>query len=170
MTKFFQTTFFFISVLFLASCSSDDSEGGSSSKNFTLNGETYRVEQAVIQVFNDSESNTSDASISLTGSKGGKVASISFSVFYNTSNGIEGVYTSDEDSWDQIEDTYSSWLSMYSITQNMDMTTSNQPVGPVTIISHGNNQYTLEFDVTYADNVTASASVKTTFAIQSMGF
>ncbi len=166
MKKLLKTTFLFVSVLFLMSCSSDDNN--SSSASFTLDGETYKVEQAAIQVFNNLSEGTSNGSISLTGSKGGKIGSVSFSVDYNTTDGIAGTYTSDEGDWDEIEGTYSSWLSSYTIVDGQSMTSSNEPTGPIKIISHGDNQYTLEFNVTYTDNVTASGNVKTTFTVQAM--
>ena len=166
MKKILKTSFLLVSVLFLMSCSSDDNSG--SSVSFTLDGEAYKVDQAAIQVFNNLSEGTSNGSISLTGSKGGKIGSVSFSVDYNTADGIAGTYTSDEGDWDEVEGTYSSWLSAYTIFEGQNMTSSNEPVGPIKIISHGNNQYTLEFDVTYTDNVTASGNVKTTFTVQSM--
>jgi len=168
MKNFFRTTVFIISIVFLASCSSDDNGGGGAS--FTLGGEAYQVNQATLQIFNNMSEGTSDASISLIGSKGAKTGSVSFNVMYNTAEGIGGTYVSDEDSWEEIEGTYSSWLSSYTVVSGggQDMISSNQPIGPVEIVSHGNNQYTLEFDVTYNDDVTASGNVKTTFTVQTM--
>jgi hypothetical protein len=182
MSKFFKTTLFFISVMFFASCSSDDNissstddDGGPetpTAQTFTLDGETYQVNQAALQIINDLEAGISDTTISLIGlNTAGKVGTISFWIIYETSDGIEGIYSSDEDDWEQVPGTYSSWLSNYSIvTQNQNMENSNQPLGPVKIISHGDNVYTLEFDVTYANDVTATGSVKKTFTVQTSSF
>ncbi len=169
MKKILKTTFVLVSILCLMSCSSDDN-GGSPSAEFTLDGETYKVNQGVIQVFNDASTGIANAAITLMGSNGGKSGNVSFQVVYNINDSIEGTYVSDENSWDEIVGTYSSWLSTYSIAENNDMTHSNEPVGPVKMISHGDNQYTLEFDVTFFDNVSASGSVKTKFIIQNMNF
>lgn len=167
MKRFFRTAFFFISVMFIASCSSDDSSGDGAT--FILDGETYQVSQGTLQTFNNLSDGTSDTTISLVGNKGTTVSTISFRVFYNTDEGIEGTYVPNEDEWTETLGTYSPWLSSYSIVvDGQDMTMSNEPVGSIKITSHGGNQYTLEFDVTYNDDVVASANAKTTFTTQNM--
>lgn len=180
MTKFFQTTFLFISVLFLASCSSDDNSGSATdddngdpnptAQTFTLNGQTFQVTDASLQIFNDLQEGTSDTFVSVMGMNGTTVGTVSFSILYNTADGIDGIYSDDDDSWEQIPGTYSSWLSNYSIMQGQSLDNSNQPVGPLKITSHGDNVYTVEFAVEYTNNVTASGDVQKTFTVQTTSF
>src|SRR5690554_4063752 len=112
MRKFLKATFFlFISVALTLSCSSDDNNGSSSSMGtFTLDGETYEVNMATIQSFNNIDEPTTDSTISLVSTTGTESATISFRVLHSTANGIGGDYVSDDDNWDEVVGTYSAWL------------------------------------------------------------
>lgn len=171
MRNFFNLTVLFVSVLFLASCSSDDNgsnnnEEGVSLGEFVVDGNIYKLHQATLLFVNDLSTGKSNTSISLGGVKGTDSTMITFSLFHNTSDGAAGAYVSNENSWDEIVGTYSSLLSSCVVNQNM----TNHPVGPVKVISHGNNEYTLEFNVTYSNNVKASGNVKTKFTVQTTEF
>lgn len=178
MSKFFKTTLFFISVMFFASCSSDDNSSPSTDDDsgpetpttFVINGQTFETFIGVMQIFHDPEQGISDASITITGYNGENYGIIGFNVFYNTSEGIGGVYNSDENNNEEetIAGTYSAWMSSYSIQDEDDnyLEHSNLPIGSVKITSHGNNIFTLEFDVEYTNGVNAVGNVKRMFIIQ----
>lgn len=171
MKKLLNSVLLFTSVFILASCSSDeggssDDSGNPTSQTFIIDGEIYQVNQGTLQIFKNIDEGISDASISLVGTNGTKIGSVTFSVLYETADGIDGTYTPDEDSWEQPLGTYSSWLSSYYISEGQNMITSNQPVGNVKVTSHGNDVYTLEFNVEYTNDVNASGNVKRSFIVQ----
>src|SRR5690606_26070199 len=176
MSKFFKTTLFFISVLFLTSCSSDDNSSSTSDddggqvpppQTFTLKEQTFRLNEGIIQSMDDSETGITTTSVAIAGLNGLTLGTVSFTVFYNTADGIDGTYTSDEDiNFETAPRIYSSTFSQYFIMQGEETFESNQAVGPVKITSHGNNEYTLEFDVEFGDGVKASGNVKKTFTVQ----
>lgn len=165
--------FFIISILSIfISCNNDDDSSSSttSSTSFSVNGETYNLvsdtNSASIITFEDTSNKTSSSTISIVGIQGStKTATVSFNITYNTSEGISGTYTANEDT---VPNTYLQHLSLLQLatisSSSIESITTNNPTGNVIITDNGNNNYNLKYSVTYDDGTTSEADLTTTFS------
>lgn len=149
---------FLLSFVLLSSCSKDEDDKPQNPSNaFVLDGTTYSVKNTTIS-FQDRGSGITDASIVFSGDNGSKSAGITFLVRYFAVEGIEGTYTAGGGV--PSAGNYASILSIYTVQGGSD---GNSPEGDLVITSHGSDEYTISFDVTYATGVSASAEIRRKF-------
>lgn len=151
-----------LSASFPVGCSKDDDSPIEDTHTFVLDGDTYSVNIASLWI-NTVDSERSGASITLTGSNGSRVGTIGFTAHFSTAAGINGTYTAASDGAVGEPGTYASHLGTYSIHNGSELQTGGYAVGPLKITSHGDNEYTIAFDVSYADEVEATADIRRTF-------
>lgn len=150
-----------MSLLFLFSCSSDDvGPEEKPSDTFILDGVTYSVNISSMDI-RSTGPGVSAAVIIITGGNGSKVGAISFLLHFFTSEGIDGTYADGGNL--ASAGSYVSYLSTYSIQDGSNLQNGNYPDGVVTVTSHGGNEYTIEFDAVYMDDVKAFGNIRRVF-------
>jgi hypothetical protein len=143
--------------------------------SFMLKGEKYEIPSqgtttGVLQLMHDITEGTTSGSISITGIKGTTVGVVQCGINYKTDKGITGVYknggiyTGDH--------TFDPWLCSYTtMTQSGTNTLSgNDPDGTLTVTKNSSDNYTVSFNLTYSDSITASGNITQKYTVQEFNF
>lgn len=147
---------------FLISCSKDDNDQADGANTFVLDYTRYSINIASLKI-QDDDSGMSNAVVILTGGSGSTIGTISFIASFPTASGINGTYSAANGGSVGTPWTYASHLGTYSIQDGSDIQLGGYATGPLKITSHGSNEYSVEFIVTYADDVEASATIRRSF-------
>lgn len=175
MKNLFKVAFLLFAAFAISSCSSDDDSGnGGGGSNFKLDGQTYDMSQAqpnggVIQIIGGDfgEEGVANAQISLTGLNGTKSGIITFHLSFLENEGISGTYN--EGTWDEVG-AYDSEGSIYmtneTVNGSQEIQTGEGAEGTFKITHNSDNNYTIEFNVTYDDGVQAEGNITQEFFVQ----
>jgi hypothetical protein len=143
--------------------------------SFMLKGEKYEIPSqetptGVIQLIHDLSEGTTTGSISITGYKSPMVGVIQLVISYITSTGVTGVYKNGE--LYSSDHTFDPFLSSYStMTQSGTiMVTGSNADGTLTVTKNSSDNYTVSFNLTYADNSTSSGNITQKFVVQEVSY
>lgn len=165
MKKIILASLMLVAFITLFSCSSDDSNG--SSTTFKVDGVTYTLPpaQGIVNVVSPGAYELNGNiynrnTIIINGIKGmTDAATLTFDLFLKNGESLAGTY---QISTDQDEDTFTSidnilgsdvrvcigWTSLIATTKiaTQEIRSGNAPTGTVQIISNGENNYTIKFN------------------------
>jgi hypothetical protein len=165
MNNFFKPfTIFCAALVLLTSCSSSD-DSATPSSDFSIDNQSYTllpsqgiVEQKMNNMITQQGQTFDRSTITLSGTSGTNVATVSFDLYYKDGLPVEGTYSIAETLNSTNPDFYASlvtnqklclgWTSMCAVFQGGSSIAinANNPVGTVTVTKNSTANYTIQYN------------------------
>lgn len=177
MKNLFRSVFMLIAVYAMVSCSSDDDSGNGGGTTFTLDGENYDMSLfqghgSSLQIVNiGAEENMSTGQITLIGLNGMKQGTLQFVVTFNTDEGISGTYhAGDIDEVGTYDSESANYYTSEIVDGSQEIHLGEGGEGTFKITKNSENNYSVEFEITYDDGKISKGNFTKDFFVQEVGF
>ena len=152
----------------LVGCSKDEGPAtdpaGEEMDVFMLDGVAYDVNLSYLTVGTLGEPKVNLGTVLITGGNGPTIASLDLPLAFALGDDIEGTYARSSDL--ASAGAFIGYMANYGIQNGADLTHGNYPTGYIKVTHHKGDEYTVEFDLVFADGVKASGKIRRDFTSQ----